>query len=274
MRAKAAILFVLFLAPILAIAQAMRGTTGAYILRRASEDTIWLGVDSKIRLVNEAVTDRSIKRCKFYCYKNCYFVGAGIISYKDTTAYNLVREAVDYSGSYAEQVDYLKHRLTEFFTLHADSLIKWTGIRLREGSAFLSTVFCRFENGKVKLSEDWFEFYRNADNRIEARITHEATDSILKTSGGAIKCIGYIDSSLQIQHRFISSGISSIVNDPSFNVKGDKHFKIDSFGKFVYYLVYVETIHDSSWTGEPITVAQITKDGLMWIYNDVGCKCQ
>ncbi|GEO11658.1 hypothetical protein [Segetibacter aerophilus] len=164
---------------------------GTLIITLTSQDTIWIGADSRTSsLTDKGYTVNKKGMCKIYSTNDVVYAMAGHVRYVDNSFNFLeimqasINEQQDFDKSMEAfqqraQIE-IKSILRKFSRKSINTLIK------TNGGSFLSVVAISFTNGEKKMKE--MKFSLQANNNNSWNVIYKTTDD---NGVGSLKFVGH-----------------------------------------------------------------------------------
>lgn len=164
---------------------------GTIIITLVSEDTIWMGADSRTSaLTDEGYTVNKEGMCKIYSTNDIIYAMAGHVRYVDNSFnfLEIMRTCINEQKNFEKSMELFQQRakneigsiLKKFSTKSINTLIK------TNNGSFLSVIAISFVNGEKKMRE--MRFSIEAINRDNWNVIYKETE---KNGVGSLRFIGH-----------------------------------------------------------------------------------
>ncbi len=164
---------------------------GTLIITLVSQDTIWVGADSRTSALTEkGYTANKLGMCKIYNTNDVVYAMAGHVRYVDNSFnfIEIMRDCINEQSDFEESMELFQQRakkeiasiLTKFSKASINTLIK-----TNKGS-FLSVVAISFVNGEKKVKE--MKFSISAKNNNNWNVIDKITEG---NDVGSLRFIGH-----------------------------------------------------------------------------------
>jgi hypothetical protein len=166
-------------------------TNGTLIITLTSQDTIWIGADSRTSsLTDTGYTVNKKGMCKIYSTNDIVYAMAGHVRYVDNSFnfLNIMQTSINEQQDFEKSMEEFQQRakakissiLKKFSRKSINTLIK------TNGGSFLSVVAVSFTNGEKKMKE--MKFSLEAKNKSNWSIIYKTRDD---NGVGSLKFVGH-----------------------------------------------------------------------------------
>lgn len=174
--------------------------TGSLIITLVSNDTVWIGSDSRTAALTEkGYTVNKNGMCKIHCTNNIIYAMAGHVRYADNSFnfLHIMEKAIAQTGNFDSAMQRFQENtkkeiisiLRKFSPSSIQTLIK------KNNGAFLSVMAVSFSNGEKKIKEMRFSIQPEGNNQWKVNYTdYDFHDTgSLRFLGHASNAVKYIN---------------------------------------------------------------------------------